>query len=110
MGLVLFGATSWYVHRQPGSTGGDVAPYLRYAVMVVSVLAIAFALVTRNQLAEIRDIVQRAPRVIRAWAVGEAAALCGGVSYYLSGDASWYLIGLLAMLVVLALVPIERNA
>jgi len=50
----------------------------------------------------------RNAKVLILWAVGEGAALFGGVLYLLTNEPQWYGLGLLAMLTNFVLVPARR--
>lgn len=111
LGILLFGALTYVVHRQSAPlppTPGALAP-VRLMVMIVMAAALVGALVMRVQIARVRDAARRAPLQIITWAMGEAAALAGGVYYFVAGEPRWYLIGVLVLLASLVVVPLRPD-
>jgi hypothetical protein len=45
---------------------------------------------------------------IIGWALGEAAALSGGVHYFMTNDTSRYIVGVMVMLLIFMLLPLRR--
>jgi ABC-type Mn2+/Zn2+ transport system permease subunit len=72
------------------------------------VVAVLLLLVLRARLARLTESAGRSVLII-AWAIGEAAALFGGVYYFLSGEPQWFIIGLFLMLASFILFPIRRT-
>ena len=110
-GVLAFGVLTWFTHRGPEWAGGPRAvagplPTISLALSVV--LAIAIAFVRRAAFAT-RDAARYGTLCIVGWAMGEAAALAGGVHYFLSNDPSRYLIGLFVMLLSFVLIPLRRT-
>ena len=110
LGVLLFGAVSWFVHRNPSwrPSDADALPVLRRVMLAVWVLAVAALLAVRPRLERLTGGARRSTLVI-AWAIGEGAALFGGVYFYLSGDALSFLGGLVVMMAALLLFPIRRE-
>ena len=110
-GVLMFGGVVWWLRR-----GGSVADVDASAVanmrtlaavwlgVSVSGLAALFALTSRRS-----DEARRRTLSIIAWALGEGAALAGGVVYLVAGDARWYLGGLFVLLVAFVLFPARRR-
>ena len=109
-GVLLFGAVSWFTHRQPGWTpqAADVRPYrtLGYLVWGLGVLGVVALWVSTSRT---RDPARLRALNLMAWACGEAPALFGGVVYFATGDVSWYLLGLAFMVGTLLAFPIRRG-
>ncbi|HUF30546.1 MAG TPA: hypothetical protein VMM77_07750 [Gemmatimonadaceae bacterium] len=110
MGVLMFGAVTYYIQRganwEPAAP--DVLNTLHVVVLVVLVLAVVLLLVLRMRPAPHGHTAGR-PMLILPWAIGEAAALFGGVYYFLSGNAQWFIIGLFVMLASFILFPIRRT-
>lgn len=108
-GVLLFGAVTYFLHRQPGFTPRPMAPFygtLMPAFMVASAVGI---LIFRKRLKDIQDPAKRAEQMLVAYAFGEGAALFGGVYYFMSDDPRWYLIGLFVLLGGFILLPIRHR-
>jgi hypothetical protein len=110
LGVLLFGAVTWFLHRDPSwqPRSPESLPAVRRAMLAAWVLAIVGLLALRTRLARLTGDARRSLLVV-AWAVGEGAALFGGVYYFLSGDAMSFLGGLLVMLAALLLFPVRRE-
>jgi hypothetical protein len=111
-GVLLFGAVCWYLFRQrggsamPGVSAAGLAP-LRVVVPVLGFVALVVAILIRLVVARTVDEAKRNSLRIIAWAVGEGAALAGGVYFFELGDPKPYLIGVTAMLATMVVVPIR---
>ena len=110
LGVLLFGAVSWFLHRDPARqpTSPESLVMIRRAMVGVWVLAIAALLALRPRLSRLAEGARRSYLLV-AWAIGEAAALIGGVHYFLSGDLRSFLGGLVVMLGAFLLFPIRRE-
>jgi hypothetical protein len=110
IGVLMFGAVSYLVQR--GETWAAAAPdllaTLRVGMLATWVVAILLLLVLRARLTRLTEVAGRSVLII-AWAIGEGAALFGGVYYFLSGSAQWFIIGLFVMLASFILFPIRRG-
>jgi hypothetical protein len=109
-GVLMFGAVTYMVQR--GDTwqaaGPDLLGTLRVALLATWVVAVVLLLVLRARLTRLTEVAGRSVLII-AWAVGEGAALFGGVYYFLSGNPEWFIIGLFVMLASFILFPIRRR-
>jgi hypothetical protein len=117
VGVLAFGAVIWWLSRggrTPG-TGGGEAPdpatlrTLRLVGPVLAVGAVAAAAALRAVIARTTDPARVWSLRVVAWAVGEVAALFGGVYWLLSGDPSRYVIGLVAMAATFVAVPLRAR-
>ncbi len=108
-GPIIFGVVCWFLRRQPGTTPTGSASPLSYMAVVLSAFAIAAAIVIRGQLVQVTDLKLRAPKLLAAWVIGEAAALFGVITFFMSGDATWFVVSLIAMLAAFIIVPIQRG-
>ncbi len=107
-GVVMFGAVTVFLHRQ-----GDWAPAPNPQELIyVPVIAIALALggmsVVRPIWSRATNEAQRFSFALMGWAMGEGAALAGGVYYFLTDDAKFYLAGIFVLLASFMLFPIKR--
>lgn len=107
--VVLFGAVTWFVHSQqarPFTAPNQTLDWLVIGVWAAA--AVGLMLLSRRYRAAPR----RADRVALAiigWALGEAAAMFGGVHYFMTGDPLRYGYGLLIFCISLMLFPIPRD-
>jgi hypothetical protein len=110
VGVLMFGAVTYYVQRgvswEPAAP--DVLNTLHTVMLAVLVLAVVLLLVLRSRLGR-RSLAGERTMLVMAWAIGESAALFGGVYYFLSGNAQWFIIGLFVMLASFILFPIRRT-
>ena len=109
-GVLAFGAVTWFTHRGPEWSGGprfvpEPLPTIALAVPVLAAIAIVFV---RRAAFATTDPARYGSLCVVGWALGEAAALAGGVHYFLSNDPSRYLIGLFVMLLSFVLIPLRR--
>jgi hypothetical protein len=97
-GVLLFGVVVLFVHRQPNWKPG-VLPIVvvEYVLVAYSILAVSIAAVLKGRVGRERDASRRASLLLVGWAVGEGAALIGVIIFYITGQAQWYGLGLLAM-------------
>ena len=109
-GVLAFGAVIWFVHQRGLFPTKPQPTAMIAAQAALSVLAVVVALATRGRAINGPDLASRASSTIQLWAIGEGAALFGGVIFLLSGDAQWYGLGLLSMLTVFVLVPLPRQS
>ena len=106
-GVLMFGAVTLFVHRQPGWKPGTLPSAIGYALLAYAIVALSIARAMRGRVLREPDPQRRASLLIIGWAVGEGAALSGAVIFFVTGQGQWYLLGLLAMLGVFAFLPIR---
>jgi hypothetical protein len=109
-GVLMFGAVILLVHRQPNWKPGVLPPAMEYALVACAILAVSIAMMLKGRVTRERDPERRASLLITGWAVGEGAALLGGVIFFITGQGQWYAFGLLAMVCAFAVLPIGANA
>lgn len=102
-GVLMFGAVTLIVHRQPNWKPAVLPPALGYALVALAIVAVSIAVLLKGRLGGEADPERRGALLIVGWAVGEAAGLFGAVIFFLTGQGQWYLFGLLAMLCTLVL-------
>jgi hypothetical protein len=109
VGVLMFGVVIVLVHRNNAFPTNPQPPELVYAQLAASIGAVVVALVMRQRIVAESNEQTQAARLIACWAVGEGAALFGGVLFMIGGDVRPYLIGLMAMAIVLARLPLPRR-
>jgi hypothetical protein len=109
-GVLMFGVVIVFVHAQPNWKPGALPPALGYALMAYSIAAVVIARAMRGRLLRESNLQRRASLLLAGWSAGEAAGLLGAVLFFVTGQAQWYLIGLLAMACVFALLRTGRAA
>lgn len=111
VGVITFIGVAWLIRGrgQPAAVPPASASTLT-AVMYASVgLAAAAVMALRLRLASSTTEMRRSLSVV-AWAVGEFAALFGGVAFFLTGDWQLVLPGALVFALALAAVPLPRDS
>ena len=96
-GVLLFGAVILFVHSLPNWKPAVLPASAAYAQVACAVLGVLFARGMRGRVAAESDPQKRVSLFVTGWAVGEAAALFGGVIFFITGQSQWYLLGLLGM-------------
>lgn len=111
VGVLLFGGVIWFLQRQGGSPAvdADAARGARLIALIWLVGSIA-GLVTLLALTS-RTVPEARRRTLSivAWALGEGAALAGGVVYLIAADPRWYLGGLFVLLASFVLFPARKR-
>lgn len=110
MGVLAFGAVVYYLQRGQDWQPADASSLsvLRMALLSAWVVAALLLLILRLRLSRLAEPAGRSLLMV-GWAIGEGAALFGGVYYMLSGDPQWFIIGLFIMLASFILFPIRRT-
>lgn len=112
-GVLLFGAVAWFITRERGGAPPNTDPrdfdVFRYIVPALCGGAVAVSIVLRVQLARIREAGRKASFRVVAWGAGEASALAGGVHYFLTGEPKLYVLGVVALLATLIIVPLRES-
>lgn len=109
-GVLMFGAVAWFMTQRGTFPTKPQPPAMIIAQLGLCVAAVVVAFMLRRRAIDGPDAPTRAAWTLQLWAIGEGAALFGGVLYLLSGQAQWYGIGLLSMATVFSLVPLPRQA
>jgi hypothetical protein len=108
-GVLMFGAVTLFVHGQPSWKPGTLPTAAGYALAAYVIVAVVIARAMRGRVLSEADPQRRASLLIVGWALGEAAALFGGVVFFITGQGQWYLLGLLAMFTAFALLPVTPS-
>jgi hypothetical protein len=108
-GVLTFGGIVFYLTSQRAPTTTPEAGKAMQMANIAILVAVAVGLLVLQRLhANQADPSKRTALNIAAWAVGETAALFGGVHFLLIGNPTPYLVGLAMMLVSFVLVPIRE--
>lgn len=102
-GVLLFGAVVLFVHRRPNWKPGELPIAVDYLLVAYSILAAMVAAVLKGRVEREPDPQRRATMLLVGWTVGEGAALIGVIIFYITGQAQWYGLGLLAMVIAIAM-------
>lgn len=109
-GVLMFGGLTLFIHRQGSWTPmaeGDIDT-LRIAGFVIWGIAVGGMILLRGKAGREIDRSRYATLSIVGWALGEAPALFGGVYYFLTANAVWYINGLLLLIASFVIFPIRR--
>lgn len=104
-GVLIFGGVVTFVHR-PGRAPGAIPAAVEYALIAYAILVVSVAVILKGRVGRTAEPERRAALLIIGWAIGESAALFGGVILSLTGQVQWYALGFLAMVCTFALLPI----
>ncbi|MBC7788723.1 MAG: hypothetical protein H7Z74_02145 [Anaerolineae bacterium] len=109
IGVLMFGAFTWWLQRAGDRPPSDPSTLrlLRIEGFVVWGASIALLAFLRARVGKSADLARPSYLVV-SWIVAEAVALFGGVVYFLSGDARWYIAGLFFMIAAFLLFPLRR--
>jgi hypothetical protein len=106
-GVLLFGGVSWFITRTPDWTapppgvGDQLTSMARIVWIVAGVALVVLFLKFRDH-----TNVSRASNVaILSWALGETLALFGGVVFFLTSGAGWYVAGVIALALTFVAFP-----
>lgn len=109
VGVVTFVAVAWFLHGrgQPPVASASSLTTLTTAMYTAVGMAAAVVMALRLRIAGAEPAMRRSLAVV-AWAVGEFAALFGGVMLFLTGDLRLVLPGALVFALALAAVRIPE--
>lgn len=109
VGVVTFVAVAWFLHGRgqvPLVSPASLVP-LTTAMYTAVGIAAAVVMALRLRIAGAEPAMRRSLSVV-AWAVGEFAAIFGGVLFFLTGDLRLVLPGVLVFALALAAVRIPE--
>jgi hypothetical protein len=111
IGVLLFGGVVWFLRRSDGAPG--VAPEDARALLWIGRALWGTAIIGSAILFQ---LVQRAMTFAKvqsysivAWALGEMVALYGAVIWFLTRSPSWYVTGLVFLLLAFLAFPARRD-
>jgi hypothetical protein len=108
-GVLVFGAVVWFMRRNgsaPAATSTAILETISYAAIGIGLVGIV---VLWRVLARATTAGKYANIAVMGWALGELAALGGGVHFFLTGDPTRYVIGVMVMLMSFVLIPLRRT-
>ena len=109
MAVLVFGGITYYLHSQgPPSRDVDLDK-LRWVVLGIWGAITLTLVVLSTRYRRPAQYAQRASLAICGWALGEAAALVGGVHYFLTGSPGRYGVGVIIFVIALLMFPIPRD-
>ena len=106
-GVLLFGGVSWFLTRTPDWTppepgvAGQLTSIARIAWVVVGVAVVILFLKFRDST----NVARASSVAILSWALGETLALLGGVVFFLTAAAGWYIAGVIALTLTFVAFP-----
>jgi hypothetical protein len=109
-GVLLFGGACWMLQRAPDwspSPNIDLNA-LRMLARALWALAITGVVILILRARRETHPARLITLSIVAWALGEMVALYGGVVYFLTGNASWYVAGVIFLALLLTAMPAPR--
>jgi hypothetical protein len=112
LGLLLFGASTWYAHRR-GTLNlltPDKAQLFGYIFTALAGTTLAALFFLRARLGTAGDTKQLMSMYIIGYAFTEGTALFGGVVWFLGGSSNWFIAGLVLMIVSFQVLPVRRPA
>lgn len=107
-GVVMFGAVTFVLHRQTDFASVKNAAELIYVPIIAMALGLGGIFAIRPMWSRATNEAQRFTYALMGWAMGEGAALAGGVYYFLTDDAKFYIAGIFVLLASFMLFPIKR--
>lgn len=108
-GVIMFGVVTWFLRRSGPAPGGIEAGPLDTITYGAMIAGIAGIVVMRRVVAAATDAARYANMAVIGWAFGELAALAGAVHYFMTGDPTRYVIGVMVMLLSFVLIPLRRT-
>jgi hypothetical protein len=106
-GVLLFGGVSWFLTRAPDWTAPEpgVAGQLTGIARIVWVIAGVSLTILFLKFRDSTNAARASSVAILSWALGETLALLGGVVFFLTAAAAWYIAGLLALVLTFVAFP-----
>jgi hypothetical protein len=104
-GVLLFGGVSWFLTHTPDWTppepgvAGQLTGIARIVWVIVGVALTILFLKFRDST----NAARASSVAILTWALGETLALLGGVIFFLTAAAGWYIAGVIALTLTFAL-------
>lgn len=110
-GVLLFGGVSWFITRAPGWTAPDpgIAAELTWIARVVWALAGIALVVLFLKFRDSESVARASTVAIVSWSLGETLALLGGVVFFLTAAAGWYVAGVIALALTFVAFPPPLN-
>ena len=106
-GVLLFGGVSWFLTQSPDWAAPDpgMANQLGW-IAKITWAAVGTALVIMfTRFRDTTNLARASSIAILAWALGETLALLGGVVFFLTSLAGWYIAGVIALTLTFVAFP-----
>ena len=112
LGLVLFGVSTFYVKQRKTTAmmTDERAQLFGYIFVGMAGSALVGMIAIRSRLSATTDVKRLTPLYMVGYALAEAAALFGAVTWYIGGAREWFIAGLVLMVVAFQVLPIKRDA
>ena len=106
-GVLLFGGVSWFLTRTPDWTAPEpgVAGQLIGIARIVWVIVGVALTILFVKFRDSTNPAQASSVAILSWALGETLALLGGVVFFLTAAAGWYIAGVIALTLTFVAFP-----
>jgi hypothetical protein len=106
-GVLLFGGVSWFLTRTPDWTAPEpgVAGQLIGIARIVWVIVGVALTILFLKFRDSTNPAQASSVAILSWALGETLALLGGVVFFLTAAAGWYIAGVIALTLTFVAFP-----
>ncbi len=110
LGVLAFGAVTWFIQRSGATPILPPEPLtqLTYAFYGIGALTLVGLLVLRLRLATATTGQQRV-MYLGGYAAAEVVAILGGAIWFVGGDRTWYILGLVLMTVAFQILPLRRD-
>ena len=107
-GVLLFGGVSWFFTNMPDWSGPEpgIADQLTRVAQVVWALVGTALIVMFLKFRDSTNVARASSVAILAWALGETLALLGGVIFFLTSLAGWYVAGVIALALTFVAFPV----
>ena len=107
-GVLLFGGVSWFFTSMPdwSSPEAGTADQLTRVAQVAWALSGTALVVMYLKFRDPSKVARASSVAILAWALGETLALLGGVIFFLTSLAGWYIAGIIALALTFVAFPV----
>jgi hypothetical protein len=105
--VLLFGGVSLFLTRTPDwrPPEPEVADQLTTIARIVWVIAGVALTILFLKVRGVTDTARASSVAILSWALGETLALLGGVVFFLTASAGWYIAGVVALTLTFVAFP-----
>lgn len=112
LGLVLFGVATMYIQRKgpTNAMSDDTMKMFSYIFIAMAVSGLGAMIFIRSRLGAIQDTRKQVSMYLVGYALAEATALFGAVTWYVGGAREWFIAGLVLMVVSFQVLPVKRSA
>jgi hypothetical protein len=106
-GVLLFGGVSWFLTNTPDWTAPEpgVASQLTVVARIAWVIVGVALTILFLKFRDSTNAARASSVAILSWALGETLALLGGVVFFLTAAAGWYIGGVIALTLTFVAFP-----